>query len=79
MTDRAYLKLKYLRHDHPLRDTLLIDLEAEFKHPAWDEYKPIEAGRPLADNTYNTLSRGWQDFYEWRIPIKFQQALKEGN
>lgn len=66
---KTHIKLKYLPDSHPLRNKLLLDLGAEFKHPAWEEYKPIEAGRPLADNTYNTLSRGWQDFYEWRIPV----------
>lgn len=60
--------LRRLAYDHPLRNTLLLDLKAEFKHSAWLDFRPIEAGRPLADNTYNTLSRGWQDFYDWRIP-----------
>lgn len=73
MTDHAaqngdFINLRYLPFDHPLRRTLLIALKAEFKHPAWAEFKPLEHGRPLEKNTYNTLSRGWQDFYEWRIP-----------
>lgn len=65
---KTHIHLRYLPYEHPLRNTLLLELGAEFKHSAWDEFKPIEAGRPLADNTYNTLSRGWMDFYEWRIP-----------
>lgn len=65
---KTHINLRYLPYEHPLRNTLLLELGAEFKHSAWDEFKPIEDGRPLADNTYNTLSRGWMDFYEWRIP-----------
>lgn len=65
---RAYADLKYLPPSHSLRNTLLIDLGVEFKHAQWPEFKPLERGKPLADNTYNTLSRGWQDFYVWRIP-----------
>lgn len=70
----AYINLRYLRYEHPLRNTLLLDLKAEFKHPAWLEFKPIEPGRPLAKNTYNTLSRGWMDFYQWRIPAPAEEG-----
>lgn len=74
-TDGAeWIELRYLRDDHPLRNTLLIDLGAEFKHSAWPEFKPLEAGRPLADNTYNTLSRPWTDFYQWRVPAPAEKG-----
>lgn len=70
---QEYIRMKNLAYNHPLRNRLLIEMEAEFKHPAWLDFKPLEAGKPLADNTYNTLSRGWQDFYEWRIPARYGQ------
>ncbi len=73
-TERGYVNLKYLRPDDPLRNTLLIDLGAEFKHPSWYEFKPLERGRPLADNTYNTLTGAWVDFYQWRIPAPKEAA-----
>ena len=65
---KNHIHLRYLAEDHPLRNKLLVEIGAEFKHPEWLEFRPIEPGRPLADNTYNTLSRGWVDFYEWRVP-----------
>jgi hypothetical protein len=64
----AYLDLEQLPEDHQLRNTLLVDLKAEFKHPQWQEFRPLERDRPLAKNTYNTLTGAWVDFYEWRVP-----------
>lgn len=68
-TNRTHINLRYLPYDHPTRNKLLVDVGAEFKHSAWAEFKPITMdGGKLNDNTYNDLPRGWQDFYEWRVP-----------
>ncbi len=72
--NRSYVELRYLPFDHPLRNTLLVDLGAEFKHPQWVEFRPLERGRPLAKNTYNTLDGAWLDFYEWRVPQQGEPA-----
>lgn len=70
-TNSGYRDLRLLPYDHPLRNTLLVEIGAEFKHSAWAEFRPItEGGGKLDDNTYNDLSRGWQDFYQWRVPNK---------
>lgn len=69
MTDTVYIDLGKLPEDHPLRNTLLVDIGAEFKHHHWQEFKPIVPGRPLADNTYNTLTGPWlAGFWKWRAP-----------
>ena len=62
------IDLETLPEDHPLRNTLLIDLGAEFKHPQWTEFRPLERGRPLDKNTYNTLTGVWIEFFKWRVP-----------
>lgn len=64
-----YIDLKTLPEDHPLRNTSLDKIGAEFKRCASDsEFRLVVPGRQLADNTYNTLEGVWAMFYEWRVP-----------
>ena len=69
-----YVDLKYLDPEHPLRNALLVDLGAEFKHVQWSKFRPLERDKPLAVNTYNTLTGVWVDFYDWRVPSKGESA-----
>lgn len=65
----SYIDLKYLPEDHPLRNTALDKIGAEFKRcGSYSAFRLVEPGRPLADNTYNTLEGVWAKFYEWRVP-----------
>jgi hypothetical protein len=57
-----------LPEDHPLRNTPLIDLGAEFRHVQAHDWRPLEPDRPLAKNTFNTLYGPWMDFCRWRFP-----------
>jgi hypothetical protein len=66
------IELDKLPENHPLRNTPLADIGTEFKHPQWDQFRPIERGRPLADSTYNTLSEEWIRYYKWRVPADVQ-------
>lgn len=68
MSAKAYIDLKTLPEEHPLRNTPLDKIGAEFKHQAWDAFRPIEQGRPLANDTYNTLEGPWPIFFDWRAP-----------
>lgn len=69
----TYTDLQTLPEDHQLRNTLLVEIGAEFRHPGWLEFRPIEADRPLAADTYNTLKGAWKNFYQWRVPQQDQQ------
>ena len=63
-----YVNLEKLSEDHPLRNTLLADARAEFKHFSAEEFTPVEPGRPMAKYTYNTLEGPWLSFIQWRAP-----------
>jgi len=70
MTDRNYIDLRYLPEDHPLRNTLLVDIRAEFRKSTWPEWTPIvRGGGKFEDKTYNDLDGVWAEaFYLWRAP-----------
>ena len=64
-----YVYLKRLPEDHHLRNTLLAEIRAEYKHIQGVEFTPVEHGRPMAEYTYNTLEEvPWKRFVEWRAP-----------
>lgn len=62
----SYIDLAALPEDDPIRERLLLDIKAEFKHITGYMWKPIEPDRPLARNTFNTLDGVWIDFFKWR-------------
>lgn len=65
----SYIDLKTLPEAHPFRNTSLDKIGAEFKRCAsHSDFRLVEPGRPLANNTYNTLEGVWASFYEWRVP-----------
>jgi hypothetical protein len=65
-----YVNLKRLPEAHPLRNALLVEIGAEFKHISAhvDAFAPVEPGRPMAEYTYNTLEMPWINFMDWRVP-----------
>lgn len=63
-----YIDLKTLPENHPLRDRLLVEIGAEYKHINGHEFKPVVPGRPMAEYAYNTLSSDWTNFMDWRAP-----------
>lgn len=64
----TYIDLKKLPEDHPLRNTKLDKIGAEFKHCRSAEFTLVEPGRGLANNTYNDLGGVYAgNFYSWRV------------
>lgn len=64
----TYIDLKTLPEDHPLRNTLLDKIGAEFKHCRSAEFTLVVPGRPLANDTYNELEGVYaSNLYQWRV------------
>lgn len=65
----SYIDLKTLPEEHPLRNAKLDTIGAEFKHCRSYDFTKVEAGRPLANNSYNDLEGVYaSNLYSWRVP-----------
>lgn len=64
-----YIDLKKLPEEHPLRNAVLGEIHAEFKHIHGDEFRLVEPGHDLGLETYNSISNPWwHRFFDWRAP-----------
>ncbi len=64
-----YITLNTLPEEHPLRNTLLIEIDAEFKGHFAYEYRKVEPGHGFASQTYNDLGGKWATaLVTWRVP-----------
>jgi hypothetical protein len=59
--------LAKLAADHPLRNTALADIGAEYR-PAHGRWLRVDAAYGIARSTYNELAAGWRDRTDWRAP-----------
>jgi hypothetical protein len=63
-----YIDLMALPEGDPMRERLLTDLKAEYKHINGIVWRPVEPGRSLDHNTVNTLDGHWITWFKWRAP-----------
>lgn len=71
MLDSKVIILNDLEKDHPLRNTPLGELKAEYRWKGASEtatWRSVIVGAPkLVNFTYNQLGSTWADFDYWRV------------
>jgi hypothetical protein len=66
---RDFVDLDRLPEDHPMRNTPLGEIGAEYRGVRGPYWLPVEPGRGLGLRTFNTLEDGpWVTFCKWRAP-----------
>lgn len=52
--------------DHPLRNTPLLQVKAQFKRKEHKNWKDVTPNMNISKVTYNSLGSVWTDYDEWR-------------
>lgn len=67
------VSLSDLPHDHPLRNTELVKIGAQYRlrATAWKQITPSWA---IKGRTYNDLSPLWTDGVDWRAKVEDQDT-----
>lgn len=66
----SYIDLKTLPEEHPLRNTLLVEIGAECRRvSSAGVFNPIDPNRSLASITYNELNGPFLSFFDWRVQV----------
>jgi hypothetical protein len=67
MSGRKDIRLSDLPHDHPLRNTPLGALGAEYASSGRKSRKRVTAHYRIARNTFNELGPAWTTHTEWFV------------
>jgi hypothetical protein len=55
-----------LPHDHPLRNSPLVEMRAHYRHRGTKAWREVKHTFGIARCTFNQLARCWTDHDEWK-------------
>jgi hypothetical protein len=62
------IELASLPQEHPLRNTPLVEIDAEYRHTESKIWRKVLPTFGIAKKTYNQLAGCWVDYDIWRTP-----------